>query len=159
MAIPVNQVEPTILAFLEQLRNAQCAASQAGTEFELDEYIDFEMQVIAPEGLNLLPRVQLQENSGRQDSQTEAERLTTTEEGQQVTTTVTAPATSTTSDVTTSPAKTTRRTGRARTDVTTKQATPSTRTTLENPGVISMSKRQHSGGNGTTEDYTYNTVS
>ena len=158
MALPVSKVSETIVAFVAQLKQAACDAKAVGVVLELPEDLKIRVTVIAPDGLNAIPRTTTQ-NSGEQVQLVDnPDRVETQVTGEGLTTTTADGATSTSTQTQVSPEKITERTEEAATETTTRSATPSVTETTQNQETNQQSARNAGGGNSSREDTTYETL-
>lgn len=66
MKILLSQLSPTLVGIVDQIRHAVCQCQAQGiATLEGPEEITVQVEVIAPEGLNALERVQTSEESGK----------------------------------------------------------------------------------------------
>lgn len=66
MKILLEQLSPTLVGIVDQIRHAVCQCQAQGiATLEGPEEITVQVEVIAPEGLNALERVQTSEESGK----------------------------------------------------------------------------------------------
>jgi hypothetical protein len=77
MKILLSQLAPTLVGIVEQIRDAVCKCQAQGVAtLEGPEEITVQVEVIAPEGLNALERVQTSEESGKATKTTPETRST-----------------------------------------------------------------------------------
>ena len=155
MAIPVELVKPTILAFLQQLKDAQCDARGLGIDTEVGEELDIEVTIIAPAGLNYIPRTTIQTTGTKEDQVINPEITIVSTDDPVTSTSEAGLATSQSIQTKTDPEQRTTRTSQPKVTETTRSAAPSVSETRDSQSSSQTSYRLSSGGNEMNESYTY----
>jgi hypothetical protein len=158
MAIPVEHVAATLVAFLAQLKEGQCDAMHAnGIDFEIGEDMEITVSVIAPSGLNSITRTTTQITGGRTDTTEQPDKLVTETSDAATNVTETGPASSTTTQTKVEPTQSVTRTSQAKRSQTIKEEVASVSETTDNQSSTQNGSRQASGGNEMNRTTTYET--